>query len=79
MLLQNYTRTHDLNISTTANGKVINFLDVILDRDNVYHKPYTKLLDNHRYVSKDSNYQHRILDNLNKSVHVRLSTKSRHK
>lgn len=74
-----FFKDNDFNIITTKNKNGSNFLDVSLDVDNVYHKPCKNVLHQHKYVSKDSNCNHKILDNFYNSVKVRLFTDSSNK
>lgn len=74
-----FFKDHKLNITITTNAKVINFLDVILDLNNDYSKRFTKVLYNHRDISKESNHHHKIVDNLHKSAPVRFSINSSNK
>lgn len=53
--------------ATTTIGKIINSMDVTFDLSTRLHKPYTKVVYNHRYIIKQSNYYPRILNNLHRS------------
>ena len=60
-------------ITTQANFKSVNFLDINLNLESGLFKPYMKPNDTPVYVHKDSNHPRSILDNIPKSVNRRLS------
>ena len=63
-----------LKITSTANLKVIQFLDITLDLENEVFKPYIKPGDRPLYVSSDSNHPPSILKNIPLSINRRLSS-----
>ena len=63
-----------LKIFSTANLKVIQFLDITLDLENEVFKPYIKPGDRPLYVSSDSNHPPSILKNIPLSINRRLSS-----
>ena len=63
-----------LKITSKANRKVVEFLDVILDLENECYKPYIKPGDRPLYVNKLSNHPPAILKNIPLAVNKRLSS-----
>jgi hypothetical protein len=67
-------KKNGLRITTEANIKVINFLDVTLDLNTGKHRPFIKPNDRPIYVHKRSNHPPRILANLPEGINKRLSS-----
>ena len=63
-----------LKITSTANLKVVTFLDVSLDLSNECYKPYMKPGDRPLYVNSKSNHPPSILKNIPYAVNRRLSS-----
>ena len=61
-----------LKITSTANLKVVQFLDVTLDLSNECYKPYIKPGDRPIYVNKQSNHPPAVLENIPLAVNKRL-------
>ena len=61
-----------LKITSTANLKVVQFLDVTLDLRNEVFKPYIKPGDRPLYVNSQSNHPASILKNIPLAVNKRL-------
>ena len=61
-----------LKITSTANQKVVQFLDVTLDLPNECYKPYIKPGDRPTYVNKQSNHPPAVLQNIPLAVNKRL-------
>ena len=68
-----------LNITSTANLKVVQFLDVTLDLENEVYMPYIKPGDRPLYVNSRSNHPPSILKNIPLAVNKRLSNISANK
>ena len=68
-----------LNITSTANLKVVQFLDVTLDLENEVYMPYIKPGDRPLYVNSQSNHPPSILKNIPLAVNKRLSNISANK
>ena len=64
---------HDLELKIQCDRKVVNFLDVTLNLENLTYRPYLK--DNKKiiYVNTESNNPPSITKQLLKSIHLRLS------
>ncbi|XP_067940660.1 uncharacterized protein [Watersipora subatra] len=65
-----------LKITTEANSKVVNFLDVTLNLTNGEYRPYIKPSDKPIYVHARSNHPPCILKNIPRAINQRLSTLS---
>ena len=63
-----------LKITSTANLKVIQFLDITLDLTNEVYKPFIKPGDRPLYVSSQSNHPPAVLKNIPLSINKRLSS-----
>ena len=61
-------------ITSTANQKVVQFLDVTLDLDNECYKPYIKPGDKPMYVNRQSNHPPAVTKNIPLAVNRRLSS-----
>ena len=68
-----------LRITSTANVKNVNFLDINLDLNEGIYKPYMKPNDKPLYVHTGSNHPRSILKNIPLSVNKRLSMISSNK
>ena len=64
---------HGLGIETSANMKVIDFLDVIFDLNQNRYKPFMKPGDTPVYVSNKSDHPKKVLGNVPVGVNKRLS------
>ena len=64
---------NNLQITTEANLKEVNFLDITLDLRTGTYKPYMKENDTPLYVHSGSNHPPRVLKNIPISVNRRLS------
>ena len=64
---------YGLKITSVANVKNVNFLDIIFDLDKDIYKPYMKPNDKPVYVHTESNHPRSILKNIPLSVNKRLS------
>lgn len=62
-----------LQITTEANSKNVNFLDIILDLREGTYKPYMKENDSPLYVNSRSNHPPMVLKNIPAGVNRRLS------
>ena len=65
---------HGLKITSTANLKVVEFLDVSLDLKNECYRPFIKPGDRPRYVNSKSNHPPSILRNIPLAINKRLSS-----
>ena len=70
---------YGLRITSTANVKNVNFLDINLDLQRGIHKPYMKPNDQPLYVDVQSNHPKSIIKNIPLSVNKRLSMISSNK
>ena len=68
-----------LSITSEANLKVVNFLDITLDLNTGLYKPYMKENDLPLYVNSSSNHPPLVIQNLPKGVNRRLSRISANK
>ena len=68
-----------LRITSTANLRVVQFLDVTLDLDREVYKPYIKPGDRPLYVNSQSNHPPSILKNIPLAVNKRLCNISANK
>ena len=66
-------KENGLSITSTANVKNVNFLDVNFDLEENIYRPYMKPNDKPVYVHHESNHPKSILDNIPYSVNKRLS------
>ena len=64
---------HGLRITTEANKKIVNFLDVTLDLNAGIHKPYMKPNNTPQYVHSRSNHPPSIIKNIPTAINKRLS------
>jgi len=68
----NVFKSHGLKITTEANKKIVNFLDVTFDLTSGSYKPYMKPNNKLLYVHSQSNHppalQNNIPDNINKRL-----------
>ena len=62
-----------MNITAKVNATNVNFLDINLDLQRNIYKPYKKANETPVYVHRDSNHPKSILENIPKSVNMRLS------
>ena len=60
------------NITANVNVKNVNFLDIQLDLETDTYRPYMKPNSTPVYVSKESNHPSSVLENIPKSVNMRL-------
>ena len=60
-------------LTTNVNVKNVNFLDIQLDLETDTYKPYMKPNSTPVYVNKESNHPRSVLENIPKSVNMRLS------
>ena len=67
---------YGLAITTEANIRVVDFLDVVFDLETDSYRPYTKPNNIPQYVHKLSNHPPSVLKNIPESVNKRLSTVS---
>ena len=70
---------YNLKITTDANHKSVNFLDVTLDLDSGLFRPYMKPNNTIQYVNKNSNHPPSITKNLPAAVNKRLKSISANK
>ena len=70
-------KRNSLQITSEANKKVADFLDITLDLKTEFYKPYKKPNSNFTYIHKQSNHPPSIIKNLPKSINKRLSTHSK--
>ena len=68
-----------LQVTTEANAKVVNFLDVTFDLRTGIYKPYMKENDSPLYVHSKSNHPPTVLQNIPAGVNRRLSKISANK
>ena len=68
-----------LSITSEANLKVVNFLDITLDLNTGLYKPYMKENDLPLYVNSSSNHPPLVIQNIPKGVNRRLSRISANK
>ena len=61
-------------ITSKANLKVVEFLDVVLDLENEKYCPFIKPGDRPKYVNANSNHPPAILKNIPLAVNRRLSS-----
>ena len=66
-------QAHGLKITIEANIKNVNFLDINLDLNSGFFKPFMKPNDTPLYVHKQSNHPKNILANIPLNVNRRLS------
>ena len=64
--MQKIFRENKLDIVVQCNMKIVNYLDVSLNFNNLNYKPYHKLDKEILYIHKDSNHTPSIL---NKKLH----------
>ena len=69
-------KDNGLRITTEANAKCVNFLDVTFNLETGLYKPYMKPNHTPVYVHVESNHPPSIIKNIPKSVNKRLSTNS---
>ena len=69
-------KDNGLKITTEANAKCVNFLDVTFNLETGLYKPYMKPNHTPTYVHVESNHPPSIIKNIPKSVNKRLSTNS---
>ena len=67
-----------LRITSTANLKVVQFLDVTLDLESEVYKPYIKPGDRPLYVNSQSNHPPSILKNIPLAVNKRFCGSTLH-
>ena len=72
-------KENGLSITSTANGKNVNFLDVNVNLEEDIYRPYMKPNDRPVYVHSQSNHPKSILENIPYSVNKRLSLISSNK
>ena len=77
--LCNIFQEYGLRITSTANVKNVNFLDINMDLQRGIHKPYMKPNDQPIYVDVQSNHPKSIIQNIPLSVNKRLSMISSNK
>ena len=63
----------DLNITATANLKIVNFLDVTLNLSTGKFQPYKKQNDDTLYINKESNHPPTIIKQILISISRRIS------
>ena len=68
-----------LSITSEANLKIVNFLDITLDLNTGLYKPYMKDNDLPLYVNSHSNHPPLVIQNIPKGVNRRLSRISANK
>ena len=61
-----------LKTTSTANQKVVQFLDVTLDLENESYKPFIKPGDKPIYVNRQSNHPKAVVENIPLAVNRRL-------
>ena len=64
----------NLKITSEANQKRVDFLDVIFDLDDETFEPFTKPQNIPQYVNKLSNHPPAVIKNIPESVNKRLSS-----
>ena len=75
-MLYNLFQHEDLKIIRECNISVVDYLDVVLDLQNNYYKPFTKANVNTKYVSLHSHHPPSILANIPDAISRRLSSVS---
>ena len=70
---------NDLKVTTEANSKIVNFLDVTFDLNTGLYRPYMKENDQPLYVDINSNHPPLVLKNIPLGVNRRLSKISANK
>ena len=68
-----------INITISANRKVVDFLDLTLDLNTGTYKTFTKPNSNPIYVHKQSNHPPNVLNNIPLAVTRRLTSNSSNK
>ena len=68
---------YGLRITSLANVKKVNFLDINMDLERNIYKPYMKPNDSPVYVHVESNHPRSIIKNIPLSVNKRLNLISR--
>ena len=61
-----------LKIAVSANQKSVDFLDVTLDLDTETYQPYKKPKSEIKYIQKNSNHPPYIINQIPKSIALRL-------
>ena len=79
MECKRYNNKNGLQITTEANAKVVNFLDITFDLRTGTYKPYMKDNDSPLYVHSRSNHPPSVLRNIPIGVNRRLSKISANK
>ena len=69
-------KNHGLNITITANSKVVQFLDIEMNLEEGTYKPFIKPNDSPVYVHRLSNHPPSITKNIPVAVNKRLSARS---
>lgn len=68
-----YSRRNGLGITTEANKRVVNFLDVTPDSTTGKFKPYSKATTSPLYVPSKPNHPPNIIRNIPEAINRRLS------
>ena len=74
--LQKTFKDFGLEIKAESNLKIVNYLDVTLNLNNGFCKPYHKPDDIIQYINKESNHPPSIIEHLPASIEKRLSNNS---
>ena len=72
--IANIFKKFNLNITSEANPKRVDFLDVIFDLDEETYEPYNKPQNIPQYVHKLSNHPPVVIKNIPANVNKRLSS-----
>ena len=72
-------KQNSLQITTEANKKVVDFLDITLNIRTAVYEPCKKPNSNSSYIHKQSNHPPSIIKNIPKCINKRLCTKSKKK
>ena len=65
-----------MKVAVSANQKSVDFLDVTFDLDTEKYQPYKKPNNEIKYIHKNSNHPPNIINQIPKSIAVRLSDTS---
>ena len=72
--IQKICKENELDIAIQCNMKIVNYLDVSLNLNNLNYKPYHKPDNEILYIFKDSNHPPSILRQIPTSTEKRIST-----
>ena len=72
--IQKICKENELDIVIQCNMKIVNYLDVSLNLNNLNYKPYHKPDNEILYIFKDSNHPPSILKQIPISTEKRIST-----